>query len=71
MNAEMWHREEILHVLVAADAANTRALARRLAAPAIDPQTLCAYQEGYRAALYSVAAALGLSLADAAPTFAH
>lgn len=59
MGIEMWFREDIKHILQAAEHASALSLAQA-AESARDVAGLRAYRRGYRAALSTVALACGL-----------
>jgi len=59
MSLDIWFREDIKHILLAAERASALSLAEAEACAA-DPKALRAYRQGYRAALYAVAVACGL-----------
>lgn len=61
---DIWFREDILHALQAADQASATTAAA-MESVVGDPRYLCAYREGYRAALVTVAMAFGIDLAAA------
>ncbi|MCL6431966.1 MAG: hypothetical protein K6V36_14080 [Anaerolineae bacterium] len=60
MSLDIWFREDIKHILMAAERASTLSLAQAEES-ASDPRLLQAYRRGYRAALYAVAVACGLT----------
>ena len=60
MSLDIWFREDIKHILMAAERAGSLSLAHAEESAA-DPRLLQAYRRGYRAALYTVAVACGLT----------
>lgn len=60
MSLDIWFREDIRHILMAAERASEMALAQGEECAA-DAATLRAYRRGYRAALSAVALACGLA----------
>ncbi len=60
MSLDIWFREDIRHILMAAERASEVALAQGEECAA-DTATLRAYRRGYRAALSAVALACGLA----------
>ena len=72
MSLDVWFREDIRHILMAAERAHASSLAQAAGATGTDLVALRAYNRGYRAALSAVALACGLHLdeegnADARP----
>lgn len=72
MSLDIWFREDIRHILMAAERAHASSLAQAAEATGSDLAALRAYNRGYRAALSAVALACGLRLdeegeADARP----
>ncbi len=61
MSLDIWFREDIKHILMAAERASDVALAQG-AESAADLSALRAYRRGYRAALSAIALAVGLAL---------
>lgn len=60
MSLDIWFREDIKHILMAAERANALSLAQAEESAA-DPNILRAYRRGYQAALSAIALACGLS----------
>lgn len=60
MSLDIWFREDIRHILLAAERANALALAQAEESTA-DPDLLRAFRRGYQAALTTVALACGLA----------
>lgn len=60
MSLDIWFREDIKHLLMAAERASALSLAQA-AESAADPGALRAYRRGYRAALSAIALACGIT----------
>ncbi len=59
MSLDIWFREDIKHILMAAERASSSSLAQAEES-STDPGALRAYRRGYQAALSAVALACGL-----------
>ena len=71
MSLDIWFKEDIKHILMAAERTNALSLAQAEESAA-DPNILRAYRRGYEAALTAVALACGLSpRADEGETGLH
>lgn len=72
MGLDMWCKDDIRNVLLAANAANGEIARRAIEAESLEEQPrleLAAYRSGYEAAIITVAAAFGIPLADARGRF--